>query len=128
MNKSKAIGTRAETNVCRFLQKHGINAERRALAGNKDLGDIKISTSTMHTDMIIEVKAGKQTWNPSRTQLAEWLRQTETEGKNSKTRCALCVVRYKRHLEDADVYFPYMGMRCHMYLDEFAQWIVETTT
>ena len=41
MNKPKAIGTRCETAVARYLQANGFpHAERRALRGHQDAGDI----------------------------------------------------------------------------------------
>ena len=35
-NPSKAIGTRAETKVARFLTQRGLRTERRALAGSRE--------------------------------------------------------------------------------------------
>ena len=127
MNKSKAKGTRAETAVVRYLLDHGIQAERRALSGNEDKGDVKFWNKEGNP-RILEVKAGKQTQNPNRTQLEEWLRQARVEEFNSGMLCALCVVRYNRKLRDADVYVQYKLsntiVREHMYLDEFVEQMV----
>ena len=125
-NKSKAKGTRAETNVVRFLESYGLGAKRKALTGSKDEGDVELfDAPNLKEPMTIEVKAGKQTANPNRTQLTEWLRQAREEAKNSGQRCILCVVRYNRQIKDADVYFQYEDdygfVRSHMYLDEFAE-------
>lgn len=122
-NKNKAKGTRAETAVVKFLKDSGISAQRRALTGSKDCGDIEVHTKGY--DFIMEIKAGKQTSNPSRTQLEEWLRQAKVESENSKMECYLCVVRYCRQIKDADVYLQYQNgketVREHMYLDEFVR-------
>lgn len=130
-NPSKQKGTRAETNVVRFLNNHGVEAARKALAGSFDKGDIEL-TLPSGVKRTLEVKAGKQTNNPSRTQLEEWLRQARVEEQNSGTLCALCIVRYNRKLKDADVFIQHkldyknMTLREHMYLDEFCDWVIKS--
>ena len=54
-NRSKDTGTNAETAVATYLRSTGYfpNAERRALAGAYDRGDL-----TGIGDLVIEVKAG----------------------------------------------------------------------
>lgn len=123
MNKSKAKGTRAETRVVRYLAALGLHAERRALSGSQDNGDIKVIASD--TEMTVEVKAGKQTENPSRSQIEEWLRQTRTEAANASCSGALVVVRYRRSLDDAEVYIPEGDDVTFCYLDEFASKLAE---
>ena len=118
MNKSKAKGTRAETRVVKYLTALGLHAERRALSGNQDNGDIKVVLN--NTEITIEVKAGKQTENPSRSQIEEWLRQTRVEAINASCSGALVVVRYRRSLDDAEVYIPKDNDVIFCYLDEFA--------
>lgn len=124
-NKSKQKGTRAETNVCKFGRSYGFGLRRKALTGNKDEGDIEFFDAPhLYEPITIEVKAGKQTENPSRSQLKEWLKQAQVEADNSGQTCVLCVVRYRRSLKDADVYLQYQdnygdNIREHMYLDEF---------
>lgn len=124
-NKSKAKGTRAETKVVKFGESYGFGLRRKALTGSKDEGDVEFfSAPRLFKPMTIEVKAGKQTANPNRTQLTEWLRQAEEEEKNSGQLCVLCVVRYNRRIQDADVYNVYCDeygdmVREHLYLDEF---------
>lgn len=81
-NKPKAIGTRAETKVVRFLEEHGIKAERRALHGNQDLGDILVP----EWNNILEVKAGKQTDKYNRKLKEEWLKQTVDEACNASSK------------------------------------------
>lgn len=124
-NPSKAKGTRAETSVVRFLRERGWEARRKALAGSNDVGDIECRAPGMDGWLSLEVKAGKQTANPSRSQIDEWLRQAMVEAENSGTDCYLVVVRYRRGLKDADVYSPNADgdrrfKRGHAFLDEFA--------
>lgn len=126
-NKNKAKGTRAETKVVKFLESYGFKARRKALTGSKDEGDVELfDAPRLYRPITIEVKAGKQTANPNRTQLEEWLRQAREEAANSGQTCVLCVVRYNRKLKDADVYFQYEDdngypVRAHEYLDEFCE-------
>lgn len=128
-NPSKQKGTRAETKVVRYLQGHGISASRRPLHGNQDQGDI-IVQRPYNKPLILEVKAGKQTANPSRSQLEEWLGQAWVERRNADMNCVLVIVRYNRRLKDADCWFQYHDgdgyfTRSHMYLDEFAKELAE---
>ena len=126
-NKSKAKGTRAETSVKRFGESFGFKLRRKALAGREDEGDLELyEAPRLRLPLTIEVKAGKQTGNPNRTQLEKWLGQARVEAVNSGQICVLCVVRYNRRLKDADVYLQYDNehspgrvVREHMYLDEF---------
>lgn len=117
-NKSKQKGTRAETAVVKALKSMGLKAERKALSGNKDQGDIKL----IHNDLeyTIEVKGGAMTANPNRSQLTEWIRQAAIESghANTKHRWFLIVVRYRRKIEDADVWYISSGHICHCYLDD----------
>lgn len=103
-NPNKAKGTRAETEVVRYLQAHGIEARREVLHGNKDHGDIHLEKSG--EKFIAEVKTGKQTYNYSRSQLLEWLRQTEEEAINAGTTNGVLVIkRYQRMIDDAEVWW-----------------------
>lgn len=121
MSKAKAKGTRAETAVVNYLKDHGISARRKALAGSADEGDVEVGFALSKRSLTLEVKAGKQTANPNRTQLEDWIRQASEEGARAGTESALVVVRYKRKLCDADVWLVYGSVREHMYLDEFAE-------
>lgn len=124
-NPSKAKGTRAETKVVNYLKAAGLEAKRQPLSGNKDIGDVicNVSNKEFKKPFILEIKTGKQTENPSRSQLSEWMRQAEVEAENADGNAVLVVVRYRRKLEDADVWFRYYGLTVHMYLDEFVQYI-----
>ena len=69
MSAAKSRGTRAETAVVRALRAEGfVHAERRALHGNQDRGDIAGIPG-----LVIEVK------NHARLALAEWVAEMETE-------------------------------------------------
>lgn len=128
-NPSKQKGTRAETKVVRYLESRGIKARRKALAGSNDQGDIEMyDAPRLGEPITIEVKAGKQTANPNRAQLEDWLRQSWEEAENSGTFLAvLIVVRYRRKLEDADVYVQAYSDNAnqlrtyHTWLDKFAE-------
>lgn len=120
MNKSKAKGTTAETRVVKYLASFGIEAKRKALTGSEDQGDIDAKTNI--GDVILEVKAGKQTSNPNRSQLKEWMLQTARESRNAHHPGFLVVVRYNRALKDADVWWygsPPALVLNHAYLDDW---------
>jgi Holliday junction resolvase len=96
MSKAKAKGTTAEREVVRYLQQWWPAAERRALSGNKDKGDVAGIPG-----VVIEVKAAK-------TQLiGPWQRETLTEMTNAAAkRCALVVKRPYKGVAQWDAYVP----------------------
>lgn len=100
----------------KYLVAHGVKAERRALHGQRDLGDILVGD-----DLVVEVKAGQQTAAPSRSQMTEWLNQTIVEGENCGLPSVLCIVRYRRKLEDAEIWIPEGGELKFMYLDRWVE-------
>ena len=115
-NPSKDKGTRAESKVVSYFKEAGLDAVRKALTGSADKGDIQLNGYSL------EVKTGKQTANPSRSQLEEWLRQSEVESVNANEPCYLVVVRYRRSIKDAEVWHRDSGNILHMqYLDDFVQ-------
>ena len=118
-NPSKQKGTRAETKVVRYLEDHGFVARRQALAGSDDPGDIEAYAPDSTDKIIIEVKTGKQTAAPRRSQIEEWCRQAVVEGHNSDGKPILIIVRHYRELKDADVYEPYAECRTHWFLDDW---------
>lgn len=123
-NPSKSKGTRAETNVVKYLESHGFAARRLALAGSADPGDIEAYPPDKKTKVIIEVKAGEQTKAPNRSQIEEWCRQAKVEGDNSDADIAvLIVVRHNRALKDADVYEPERNVpaRMHWYFEDWVE-------
>lgn len=85
MSRSKQKGTAAETAVVRFLNEHGFPvAERRALAGINDKGDV-----TGIPGLVIEIKAG------TRLSIPEWLRETEQERINAQADNGILVIKPK---------------------------------
>lgn len=96
MSKAKAKGTGAETAVVRYLQQWWPAAERRALSGNKDKGDVAGIPG-----VCIEIKAAK-------TQLiGPWQRETLTEMDNAGVGvCVLIVKRPYKGVAQWDAYMP----------------------
>lgn len=96
MSKSKARGTAAEREVVRYLQNWWPAAERRALSGNKDKGDVAGIPG-----VVIEVKAAQ------RQELAAWRRETWTEMENAGAKhCILVVKRPRKNVAVWDAYVP----------------------
>ena len=120
-NPSKKKGTRYESAVVKFMTAAGLDVARKPLSGNKDCGDLEVRG--LRKDIIIEVKGGKQTSNPNRAQITEWLRQTAVEAGNAKAIGILVIVRYNRKIKDADVYIKWRGAFVHMWLDELCDWL-----
>jgi Holliday junction resolvase len=94
--KSKAKGTAAEREVVRYLQNWWPAAERRALSGNKDKGDVAGIPG-----VVVEVKAAQ-------TQLlTKWQRETLTEMANAAAAgCVLVVKRPYKPVAQWDAYIP----------------------
>lgn len=89
VNKPKAIGTSAESAVVRVLRAHGFpHAERRALAGVHDLGDI-----TGCPGICWEVKGGEAAKNASDAQIAAWMVETDVEVANASAHVGVLVVQ-----------------------------------
>lgn len=80
VNRSKQKGTSAESAVVAYLRDHGFpHAERRALAGVLDKGDV-----AGVIDNVIEVK------NCTRDGLPGWVDETEAERVNAGARYGVC--------------------------------------
>jgi hypothetical protein len=89
MNKPKKIGTAAETAVTRFLVANGFpHAERRALRGELDAGDI-----TGCPGICIEVKGGEAAKSASDALIDMWLTETETERYHAAADIGLLVIQ-----------------------------------
>ena len=83
MSRAKAKGTAAESALVRFLSGQGFpNAERRALTGQFDQGDV-----TGTPCLAWEVKNHKTYHFPA------WLKETETERINAKADFGILVVK-----------------------------------
>jgi len=97
MSKAKQKGTTAEREVVRYLQQWWPTAERRALSGNKDRGDVAGIPG-----VCIEVKAAA-------TQLiGPWQRETLAEMENAGVAlCALVVKRPYKPVHQWDAYLPW---------------------
>lgn len=97
MNRSKARGTAFETAVVRYLQEHGFPyAERRALAGNSDRGDIAGVPG-----VAIECKAVQ------RIELAQFVDEAQRERANAGAALGVTVVkRRQKSTGDAYVVMP----------------------
>jgi hypothetical protein len=89
VSKSKQIGTAAETAVVKACRKAGFpTAERRALHGIDDLGDILLTAG-----VVIEVKGGKAAETASDAQVVAWLQETERERVNAHADFAFLVTK-----------------------------------
>lgn len=79
VNRSKSVGTQAESAVVRYLRTHGFpHAERRALTGAQDFGDI-----TGTPGVCWEIKSGKTAEKAGDGLVRDWLDETETERRNA---------------------------------------------
>lgn len=97
---SKAKGTRAEREVVTYLQHWWPAAERRALSGAKDKGDVAGIPG-----LVVEVKAA------ATQRLAEWQRETYVEMRNAEAvRCLLIVKRPHKPVRQWDAYIPIIHM------------------
>lgn len=108
--RGKARGRETENLVVKYLRQQGFgNAERRALKGAKDEGDI-----TGIPGVVIEVKGERA------NRLPEWKRETIEEIKNACVDFGLLVVRKDRApVGEWDVYVP-MDFICDSDLEHWA--------
>lgn len=89
VNKPKMLGTSGETACVKALRANGFEgAERRALAGSADLGDILVGPG-----VIAEIKTGKHAKTASHGQIMEWIQETERERRNAKAALAFLVIQ-----------------------------------
>lgn len=96
MSKARAKGTAAEREVVNYLKHWWPAAERRALSGNKDKGDVAGIPG-----VVVEVKAA------ARLELAKWQRETLQEMENADADYGMLVVkRPHKNVRDWDVYMP----------------------
>lgn len=79
MNPSKAKGTAAESAVVRYLLSRGITATRAPLHGAQDRGDVWAFPTTAGYRLVVEVKAGEQSANPTMTQVRAWQSEANAE-------------------------------------------------
>ncbi len=87
--RPKDIGTAVETAVTRFAQGYGFpNAERRALAGSLDRGDILLTAG-----VVAECKGGAMAERASDAVIGQWLAETERERVNARAAVGLLVTK-----------------------------------
>lgn len=91
VSRSKQIGTEGETAVVRFLADNGWpHAERRALRGTNDYGDV-----TGTPALCWEVKAGHAAEACQDADLRQWQDQTDAETKHSRADLGILVIKRK---------------------------------
>lgn len=96
MSKAKAKGTRAETDCIKYLREYWYAAERRALAGNKDKGDVAGIPRTVG-----EVKAA------AKIELAKWQGETLAEMANAEAdNCFLVIKKPYKPVAKWDFWMP----------------------
>lgn len=93
MNKSKRIGTQAESIVLAVCRRQGFPYARRSvLSGSKDVGDLHLGDGT---DTIIEVKGGKQCESLTPAKMDKWMSETRAEIRNSNSKFGFLVTQRK---------------------------------
>lgn len=89
MNKPKQIGTKAETAVARYLQGNGWpHAERRALRGRLDAGDI-----TGTPGVCWSVKGGEAARNASDLDVHNWLADLDDQKGHARADVGVLVLQ-----------------------------------
>ena len=88
-NRSKQVGTKAESAVVRAAQTRGFfGAERRALRGRNDVGDVLLCPG-----VVVQVKGGDMARKASDALVSKWLEQTEQQRRNANAAHAFLVVQ-----------------------------------
>jgi hypothetical protein len=89
VNRSKSIGTYAETAVARAARARGFPAaDRRALHGSADIGDVLLCPG-----VVVEVKGGEAARRASDLDVQRWLDQTARERDNGAAAVGFLVVQ-----------------------------------
>lgn len=83
-NPSKDKGTKFETAIARYMTANGVQAERCALHGSGDVGDLRAVASGRV--IAVECKDRK------RIELGKWFDECESEGRNAGADMAVLVV------------------------------------
>lgn len=101
MSKQRQKGTRAESAVVSYLKDNGFPyAERRALHGTNDKGDI----TGVGPDVVLEVK------DHAKLSLSEWVSELEDEMRNANATTG-CVVAKKRGTLDVGNWYAILPFR-----------------
>jgi len=112
MSKSKAKGTSAETAVVNYLKdKWNIPAERRALTGAFDKGDI-----SGISDVVFEIK------NHKTMVLGQWMEELKVEVTNANAETGV-VVHKRKGTTDVSEWCASMPFWMYMYLLKHAGYI-----
>ena len=110
MSASRRKGTAWESAVVEFLRDHGFpHAERRALSGSLDKGDL-----TGLPGLMVECKAEKS------IDLAEYMDEVKVQTSNAGAQLGVAVVK-RRNRSTADAYVV-------MSLDRFAELLAEDSS
>lgn len=108
---SKAKGTRGETAWVRAVRHFGYEqAERRALHGRNDIGDVQ-----MCPGFIAEVKCGEAAKRASRRQIVDWMRETELERVNAGADLAVLVTQRAGYGYDRALHWD-----AHLWVEDLA--------
>ena len=110
MSKQRAKGTAFETSIVRYLQQWWPYAERRALHGGADQGDI-----TGTPGIVWECK------NHNTLKLSEWLRETETERENARAKVGVLIAK-RRGVADPGEQYAVVPLRVMAQLLKDAGW------
>lgn len=103
MSKNKAKGTRAESAVVAYLQEAPMqfpHAERRALAGASDKGDVLVGPGVK---VVVEVK------DHAKLAMSHFLDEAVQEGENAKADLAAAWVKRRGKGSPADWYVVMTG-------------------
>jgi hypothetical protein len=123
MSKQRNIGTAAETAVVRYAAVNGFAlAERLALKGNADHGDVRLVPG-LH----VEVKGGKAAEKAGPGMIADWMDECDTEAANSgslvflvrkRAACGVAQVgRWHAHFRLGGIPLPPLSGWAHRSLD-----------
>lgn len=110
-NKSKAKGTRYETQIADYINDwcgNGKRCERKALHGEKDHGDLGFRVSGL--DIIVECKWNKEYPNNALEQ--EFRRQTDEEAVNADADGGILVMNRYRNGTDRHEAWMHLSLAC----------------
>lgn len=114
-NRPKQIGTKFETDTARYLTVSGIAAERIALHGTEDQGDV------VHPGLTFECKGGHAAETASDEQIRIWLVETERErGHRGADHGVLILKRKGKGLASAGQWWAiltgrsFVELACHL--------------